>query len=167
LGDSPALLEGVFAYPYGEYDAGVAEVLETFGWLAFGQHSGAVGPLSDRRALPRYPVNETYSEPAALRTKMLSRALPVERIEPWDPVASSTPVLDVSLAGPVEESRLACFISGQGKVPVEWIEPGRQFRVAPPRPLGPGRSRVNCTVPGADGRYAWFSHQWLVRSGGR
>ncbi len=170
LGDSPALLDHVFAYPYGEYDAGVAGVVESLGWIAFGQHSGAVGSLSDLRALPRYPVNETYSDPDALRTKLLSRALPVERIEPWDPVSTSTPVLDVWLAqapGDPDRSRLRCFVSGQGAVSGEWIEPGRQFRVTPPQPLGPGRSRVNCTLPGAEGRYAWFSHQWLVRSGAR
>jgi peptidoglycan/xylan/chitin deacetylase (PgdA/CDA1 family) len=168
LGDSSALFDDVFAYPYGEYDAAVAEVVESLGWIAFGQHSGAIGPLSDRRALPRYPVNEAYSDPDALRTKLRSRALPVERIEPWDPVSSSTPVLDVWLAeasanGP-DPSRLACFVSGQGAVPVEWIEPGRQFRVVPPQPLRPGRSRVNCTLPGPDGRYAWYSHQWLVQA---
>lgn len=167
LGDTPALLEDVFAYPYGEYDAAVARVVESLGWIAFGQHSGAIGPLSDRRALPRYPVNETYSDPDGLRTKLRSRALPVERIEPWDPVSTPTPVLDVWLAadlpGAADPSRLNCFVSGQGAVPVEWIEPGRQFRVSPPEPLGVGRSRVNCTLPGPEGRYAWFSHQWLVR----
>ncbi len=167
LGDSPALLEDVFAYPYGEYDAAAAAVVASLGWIAFGQHSGAVGPLSDHRALPRYPVNEAYSEPDALRTKLRSRALPVERIEPWDPVSTPTPVLDVWLAEDSaqasDSSRLACFVSGQGAVTVEWIEPGRQFRVSPPRPLGPGRSRVNCTLPGPDGRYGWYSHQWLVR----
>jgi peptidoglycan/xylan/chitin deacetylase (PgdA/CDA1 family) len=168
LGDTPALLEDVFAYPYGEYDAGVADVVASLGWIAFGQHSGAIGPLSDRRALPRYPVNEAYSDPGALRTKLRSRALPVERIEPWDPVTNPTPLLDVWLAeappGAGDTSRLACFVSGQGAVPVEWVEPGRQFRVTPLQPLGPGRSRVNCTLPGPDGRYAWFSHQWLVRA---
>jgi peptidoglycan/xylan/chitin deacetylase (PgdA/CDA1 family) len=169
LGDTPALLEDVFAYPYGEYDAAVARVVESLGWIAFGQQSGAIGPLSDRRALPRYPVNEAYSDPAELRTKLRSRALPVERIEPWDPVTTPTPVLDVWLAtdtpGALDTSRLNCFVSGQGAVPVEWVEPGNHFRVTPPRPLEPGRSRVNCTLPGPDGRYAWFSHQWLVRSG--
>jgi hypothetical protein len=77
-------------------------------------------------------------------------------------------VLDIWLAtdsaGVADTSRLNCFVSGQGAVPVEWVEPGRHFRVAPPGPLGPGRNRVNCTLPGLDGRYAWYSHQWLVRA---
>lgn len=172
LGESGAVLEGVFAYPYGEYDTGAAGVVSALGWIAFGQQSGAAGAQGDLRALPRYPINEAYSDLDDLRTKMLSRALPVARIEPWDPVTSPSPVLEVWLAAPVSDSgveavdasRLSCFVSGQGKVDVQWIEPGRRFRVAPERPLDAGRSRVNCTAPSRDGRYAWFSHQWLVRA---
>jgi peptidoglycan/xylan/chitin deacetylase (PgdA/CDA1 family) len=167
LGETGALLEGVFAYPFGEYDRATASVVDSLGWIAFGQHSGAIDDQGDRLALPRYPINEAYSDPEALRTKLRSRALPVERLEPWDPVSGPSPVLEVRLAvaegSPIDLSRLACFVSGQGAVPVAWIEVGRQFRVAPNRPLKPGRSRVNCTAPGSDGRYAWFSHQWLVR----
>jgi uncharacterized membrane protein len=58
---------------------------------------------------------------------------------------------------------LACYVAGQGRVDVEWLEYGRRFTVAPKQDLDAGRHRVNCTMPRADGRYLWFSHQWLVR----
>lgn len=164
LGATGALIEDVFAYPYGEYDTVVAQIVEDLGWIAFGQQSGAVGTLSDRRALPRYPINETYSAIDGFRTKALSRPLAVSRIAPWDPVSGPEPMLDVWLEpSGARLGQLACFVGGQGRVPVDWREEGRQFRVAPASPLPPGRQRVNCTAPGRDGRYFWFSHQWLVR----
>ena len=50
-------LQGSFAYPYGEYTTKVGNMLQDMGYDSFGQHSGAIGPDSDRRALPRYPMD--------------------------------------------------------------------------------------------------------------
>jgi len=163
LGDTGALLENVFAYPYGEYDTVTAEVVRALGWTAFGQQSGAVGLASDRRALPRYAINETYSALDGFATRAASLPLPVVNLDPWDPVTGPEPVLTMTLAPGVDGlESLACYVGGQGAVPVQWLEPGRRFRVAPIAPLAPGRQRVNCTAPGPDGRYRWFGHQWLV-----
>lgn len=164
LGDTGAVIDGVFAYPFGEYDTVVAAIVEDLGWIAFGQQSGAVGSLSDRRALPRFPINENHSALNGFGTKAFSRPLAVSRIEPWDPVTGPEPLLEVWLAPSAARlDQLACFVGGQGSVPVDWQEKGRQFRVAPTAPFRAGRQRVNCTAPGADGRFFWFSHQWLVR----
>lgn len=155
----------VFAYPYGEYDAVTASIVRDMGYLAFGQQSGAVGPSSDRRALPRFPMAEAFADLAEFRTKVASVPMPVSSVEPWDPVVATTrPTLEVTLdAGDAQLDRLACFVSGQGRVEVEWLEPGRRFRVGPPADLGAGRQRVNCTAPRPDGRFVWFSHPWIVR----
>ena len=159
-------LEGVFAYPYGEYDeASAAEVAE-LGLVAFGQHSGAVGPLSDPRALPRFPMAEAFADPDDFAVKVASRPLPVANVAPWDPVTSSSrPRIEVTLAATdARLDRLACFVSGQGAVAVEWLEERRRFAVAPAKDLPTGRSRVNCTAPAATGsRFHWFSHPWVVR----
>jgi hypothetical protein len=107
---------------------------------------------------------ESYADLAQFRTKIGSVALPVMQVTPWDPVtASPRPTIDVLLARNTPNlSQLACFVSGQGQVAVEWLEPGRRFRVAPMRDFTPGRRRVNCTAPVGDGRYQWFSHPWVV-----
>lgn len=167
LGATGAVIDDVFAYPYGEYDPDVASIVQELGWIAFGQQSGAVGVASDRRTLPRYPINEAYSGLEDFRTKANSLPLAVTRIEPWDPVTGPEPMLDVWLAPSEARLRsLTCFVGGQGEVAVNWVEPEHRFRVAPAAPLSPGRQRVNCTAPGPSGRYYWFSHQWLVRDAG-
>ena len=159
------LLPGAFAYPYGEFDTATAELVAAAGYIAFGQQSGAVGRDSDRRALPRFPMAENFADLDGFRTKVASLPLPVASATPWDPVtADRQPRVEISLAREPERWReLACFVSGQGRVDVDWLEDGRRFSVGPARNFGNGRQRVNCTAPGPSGRYFWFSHPWLIR----
>ncbi|MGD9020865.1 MAG: polysaccharide deacetylase family protein [Lysobacterales bacterium] len=165
LPDTRQLLRGVFAYPYGEYDTKSARRIMQLGYIAFGQQSGAIGRGSDRRALPRYPMNEQYAGMEGFRTKAASGPLPVTRVEPWDPVTTNRlPEIVLSLEasdGRLEE--LACFVGGQGRVQVRWLEQDKRLAVAPREALGKGRHRVNCTAPTISGNYLWFSHQWIVR----
>jgi biofilm PGA synthesis lipoprotein PgaB len=161
-------LRGVLAYPYGEYDTSVAGLVVEMGYVAFGQQSGAVGPLSDPRSLPRFPMAEDFADIDDFALKVATRPLPVTSVKPWDPVTSlRRPGIEVTLAETgAGLERLACFVGGQGAVEVEWVEPGRRFSVVPARDLPPGRNRVNCTAPVESGtRFYWFSHPWLVKAG--
>jgi peptidoglycan/xylan/chitin deacetylase (PgdA/CDA1 family) len=155
----------VFAYPYGEYDTGTAQQLTERGYIAFGQQSGAIGKLSDRRILPRFPMAEAFAGMDGFRTKALSLPMPVTEVVPWDPVTDDPlPEITITLAeSPARLGQLACFVGGQGKVEVSWVESNRRFAVRPIKALAKGRQRVNCTAPRNDGRYYWFSHQWIVR----
>jgi hypothetical protein len=160
-------LEGVLAYPNGEYDRSVADLVTELGYVAFGQHSGAVGRGSDRRALPRYSMAGTFAGIDDFALKVATRPLPIVAVKPWDPVTSSRrPRVEVTLgATDARLERLRCFVGGQGEVELEWLEPGRRFAVVPPTELTEGRARVNCTAPAARGyRFHWFSHPWLVSS---
>ncbi len=120
--------------------------------------------MSDPRSLPRFPLNEAYGAIDAFRTKVASVPLPVTEIAPWDPLISERLPKVVITLGETDNRimELACFVSGQGKVDIDWIEPGVKFAVGPAKSLGNGRSRVNCTAPTNSGRYRWFSHMWIV-----
>lgn len=158
------LVEGVFAYPYGEFDEAAMQSLRDLGYaFAFGQHSGAVGHGSAELALPRFPMNETYGAMTEFATKVSSRALPVAAVTPSNPaVPARRPRITIELATTMPDVSVTCYVGGQGQVPVKWREPGKTFTVGPTRPLSPGRNRVNCTAPSGDGTYYWFSHPWFV-----
>jgi peptidoglycan/xylan/chitin deacetylase (PgdA/CDA1 family) len=158
-------LAGAFAYPYGEFDTATGDLLRELGYVSFGQHSGAVGPNGDLRSLPRYPMAESFGDIGQFRTKVASLPLPVLTTEPWDPLTRLTrPRIEVTLdETDARLGELACFVSGQGRVPVEWQEERVRFSVGPEKPFGRGRQRVNCTAPRNDGRYLWFSHPWIVK----
>jgi len=155
---------GAFAYPYGEYDERTAQILVDAGYISFGQQSGATGALSDVRSLPRFPMNENYADMSGFRTKVASVPLPVTSVSPWNPLTTERmPSIEVALAETDNRiMELACFVSGQGKVDIDWVEPGKKFRVGPVKSFAKGRSRVNCTAPTNSGRYRWFSHPWVI-----
>lgn len=158
-------LRGSFAYPYGEYTTDVGNMLRDMGYDSFGQHSGAVGPYSDDRALPRYPMAEAFADLGQFRTKVASVPMPVKSVDPWEPVTAETqPAITITLGETnARLGELACYVSGQGKVEVDWQDTDNQFFVRPEKPFRNGRQRINCTAPGNDGRYLWFSHQWVVQ----
>lgn len=159
-------LAGVFAYPYGEYDAATAELLAEMGYISFGQQSGAISTDSDIRSLARFPMAESFGGMDQFPTKVASLPMPIVNVEPWDPVVSTDrPRITVSLhETDARLGELACFVSGQGRAEIDWLAPGRRFSVGANAPYSDGRHRVNCTAPHDSGRYLWFSHPWIVRT---
>lgn len=157
-------LDGVFAYPYGEFDIGATKVLGDLGFrYAFGQHSGAVDAASPRLSLPRFPMNETYGAPDQFATKISSKPLPVKMVVPQEPLTDNPlPRITIELGAGISSASISCFVGGQGQVDIDWLEPGLRFSVGPTRPFRPGRQRVNCTAPVGDGSFYWFSHPWFV-----
>lgn len=157
----------VFAYPYGEYNETVSEIVREMGYSAFGQHSGAIGPHADPRALPRFAMAVDFADIDDFRQKAAAKALPVLHASPWNPVVVSEnpPVMRVELAeSSAQLDQLACFVSRQGRVNPRWEDQHKRvFSVVSPEALPSGRSRYNCTAPSDEtGRFYWFSQQWIV-----
>jgi peptidoglycan/xylan/chitin deacetylase (PgdA/CDA1 family) len=161
LGEVPA----IFAYPYGEYSAELRAIVAEAGFAAaFGQHSGAIGRTSDRLALPRYPFSETYADMDRFRLVANSLPLPVTQVTPADPLVradSNPPLFGFSvLEGIRGLSALNCFAS-RNEATLERLGESRiEVRLADP--LRAGRSRVNCTMPGPNGRWRWFGRQFYA-----
>ncbi len=156
-----------FAYPYGEYDPLVAEVVAELGWVGFGQHSGAFGGHTDLRAVPRFPVSDWYGELNSFATKAASLAMPVLAAEPFNPVLAEPrpPRLEITLAKPLARlGELRCYASQQGEITLQWLQKGDRprFVVQALKAFKTRRGRYNCTAPSRfKGRYYWFSHQWI------
>ncbi|HHM06284.1 MAG TPA: hypothetical protein ENJ19_11185 [Gammaproteobacteria bacterium] len=165
LGPTPPL----FAYPFGEYSQALADLVDELGLIGFGQHSGAIGPHSDPRALPRFPLSDEYPDLNQFLVKASSLALPVVEVSPWEPVTlAKRPALTVTLDGKLMPAQdiIDCYAGKQGRIEVQWISrtPPR-FQTEAPGPLPVGRSRYNCIAPSKEaGRYYWYSHPWLRTS---
>lgn len=162
LGEIPKL----FAYPYGEYDARLMQLLKEMGYPAFGQHSGAFSAATPRQALPRFPINQRYAEQAGFVTKARALPMPVVQQSEFDPLtADRHQPLELTLAkGALDPRNVNCFIGGQGKVEIDWIDRAQnRLRIVPPAALEIGRTRYNCTAASAQkGRFFWFSQPWYV-----
>jgi peptidoglycan/xylan/chitin deacetylase (PgdA/CDA1 family) len=162
LGSIPNL----FAYPYGEASLAVMDLVRTSGYeIAFGQHSGAANPNLPRFYLPRFPMNEAHGSLDRLRLALNALPLPVSQMTPADPLVpadGNPPPVGFTLAESLgKTARLACYYS-HGKVQMERIGPHRvEVRFDTPFPTG--RSRVNCTLPGPQGRWYWYGTQFYVK----
>ncbi|HYQ70593.1 MAG TPA: polysaccharide deacetylase family protein [Gammaproteobacteria bacterium] len=166
LGRTPPQL---FAYPYGEYDTALRELVGELGFSAFGQQSGPVSRYADPQALPRYPMAVAFAGLDELRDKLQSRPLPVLRAESDDPLLEpddTRPLLTLTLQpGGYDPDTLGCYISGQGRVTPQWMDAQQtRLTVRAERPLAVGRSRYNCTAQASDGAgWLWYSQPWILR----
>ena len=164
LGHVPAL----FAYPYGEYSSELRAMVEDAGYgAAFGQHSGVATAGSDMFTLPRFALNERYGEPDRFATIVDALPLPVSDALPSDMLIqpgsgmANPPAIGFTVGeGAGRLDRLACFASHDEGLSMDLL--GRRVEVRLTRPFPPGRSRLNCTLPTADGRFRWYGMAFLV-----
>lgn len=159
LGIRPTL----FAYPYGEYNLGVIDLVKAAGFeAAFGQNSGVAHGYDGFFELPRFAMNEQYGNRERLELAINGLPLKVDEIVPADVVLSENPPLyGFTLAPDMNQERqLRCFNSKYGKLDVAII--GRRAEIRMPGPLVGKRARVNCTMPGPEGRWRWFGRQFLT-----
>lgn len=161
IGQRPKL----FAYPYGEYNLGVVELVKQAGFdAAFGQNSGIAHGYNGFFELPRFAMNEQYGSLDRLQLAIDGLPLKVDQIVPEDVVLNDNnnpPNYGFTLAPDIANDRqLRCFNSTYGKLEVNILGPRAEIRL--PGPLGQGRARINCTMPGGDGRWRWFGRQFLI-----
>lgn len=151
----------MFAYPYGEYDQQLEDLVSERGWLGYGQHSGAIGEASGSTRLPRFPMANAYGQLNNLKEKLRSKALPVEANKLPDPVVDKNPpTLNFLLPDELSANRLSCFASGQGRIDIRQPS-ANTIVVQAPNAFSSRRFRYNCTHPAPDGSYYWLSQQWL------
>lgn len=151
-----------FAYPYGEYNQEILELIADLKFVGFGQQSGAVGNLSDPRLLPRYPLSGVYANFDPFKVKLLTRALPIENLQVPPQSTENPPSLRLHFPE-IENLRLnalTCYGPG-GITDLEKID-DKTFVATNKIPVPVGRSRYNCTMPVTDSsEYYWFSQLWI------
>ena len=161
IGQRPKL----FAYPYGEYNLDIIELVKQAGFdSAFGQNSGIAHAYNGFFELPRFAMNERYGTIDRLQLAIDGLPLKVDQIVPEDVVlddSNNPPNYGFTLASDIANDRqLRCFNSTYGKLEVNILGPRAEIRL--PGPFAKGRARINCTMPGGDGRWRWFGRQFLI-----
>lgn len=149
----------LFAYPYGEWSTEVRQLVTKAGFAAaFGQQSGVTHSGHDWFSLPRFPMNEQLGSLGRFRLAATALPIRVRELAPDDPMVTvNPPPIGFTVLSPIDRlDRLACFASSQsGPAMIERLGEQR-IEVRLSAPLPPGRSRVNCTMPGEDNRWHWL-----------
>jgi peptidoglycan/xylan/chitin deacetylase (PgdA/CDA1 family) len=161
----------LYAYPYGEFNRDVEEVVADLGLYGLGQQSGAIGPMTPLTSAPRFPISTSFADMDDFTLRVRSRPLPVRVAAPDDRLlepASTAPQLELVLEDSVySPESIGCFTSDGSRIDVTWQDRQR-FRIQAQSPLPPGRSKYTCTAPwpGESGVFGWYSHLWIIPGGG-
>lgn len=163
LGEAPPK---VFAYPYGEYNDLLQDMMEEAGYISMGQHSGGIAAFSDWQGLPRFAAGGSGANLDTLTTKLRSRPLPVAFPLPDQVTNDVRPELVVDILEDYDDVRwdaLNCF-TGAGR-PIPWSLENGTLRAQTDSDMNPGRQRYNCTAPARSGGFYWLSQQWVIGQG--
>lgn len=147
----------LFAYPYGEWNLAVRELVHEAGYMAaFSDYSGVIHAAQDLLALPRFAINEAFGGIDRFRRVLNALPLPVADAVPTEPMlATNPPTIAFTVAeGIAGLDRLACYLSPQRDA-LPMVRQERRVELRPSLPLPPGQSRINCTVPAEGGRWRW------------
>lgn len=168
LGETPKLL----AYPYGEFNQELEDLVRKMGYVAFGQQSGAVSSQHSLTSLPRFPMTNQFGAMDQFKDKVASLPFPAQAVTPVIQVIETEKTAPGSLQlrlfpQAVREQQLSCFFAGVGRLDtrVTRTEDAILVDIARLPKLPVGRSRLNCTAPSSlkeySGRFHWFSYFWM------
>lgn len=156
----------LFAYPYGEFDNELLEVVRGLGFLgAVGQQSGVMGRGQNLYSLPRFPAGGGYGSLQAFRDRLRFLPLPLTIVAPGDTriEGSTAPLWRVAVdASLIDPKSLRCYVPGQSPAEVRSVagSPGT-FEVRATRPLDGRRSKYTLTGSDRQGRWYWYSQLWV------
>lgn len=160
----------LYAYPYGEYNRDVEEVVAELDLYGLGQQSGAIGTTTPLTSAPRFPISQSFAGMSEFALRARSRPLPVSVASPGDRLlerASTAPQLELVLEDSAyAPAAIGCFTNDGSRIEVTWQDQ-RRFRIQAQSPLPPGRSKYTCTAPYPDesGVFGWYSHLWILPGG--
>ncbi|MCL6269096.1 polysaccharide deacetylase family protein [Sansalvadorimonas sp. 2012CJ34-2] len=154
----------LFAWTFGESSPELEQLILEEGYLGFGQQSGPIGSHSNKAKLPRFPMGGGYGSMKNFPLKVRSLPLPVVSMFPETSVAplnGQLGQLQLTLKpGQWSPSQIACYALGSN-LDINWADKQKTVLDISLPDLPLGRSRVNCTSPGPDGRWFWFSKEWV------
>lgn len=161
IGEKPRF----FAYPYGEASDAVKEIVAAAGYpVAFGQQSGPLYPQADMLYLPRFPINMSFGGPDRFRQVVNTLPLALTDVLPSNPTVTKNPP-NFGFTLPARKSDadgIACYHSAFGRLNnLERLGESR-IEIRFDKPFPEGRSRINCTAPGPNGRWRWYGMQYYV-----
>lgn len=156
----------VFAYPYGEFDPRMKEIVRSLGFeAAAAQNSGVVHSGSDLMSCPRFPMSEFYSDPEKFASKAEMHPVYMTDASPGSFVLpSGTPRPSLSLtfeADHLQLGQLQCFVQGSGCEVTLDQEAGKVTLKATTDISGRRRTLYTITLPDTSGGWHWYSHLWI------
>lgn len=158
----------IYAYPYGEWNTAMEEVLRAGGYLAAAvQKSGVFCESSNTYAIPRFPMGGVYATLNGFGNKITMYALTIETTNPKEPFyKENPPALELKIANSQSLNLDAAqfFMEGE-KMPIQATKSEKDFTtllLQSNRKLKHRRTLYTLTAPSNDGKnWHWYSFLWV------
>ncbi len=158
----------LYSFPYGEYTPEMQEILKKEGYLAaIAQKSGVISSFSDRYALSRFPVAGIYANIEGFIQKLEMKAMPVQLLEPVNPVlqSSNPPTLLLMVVDPslINLNSFQCFIGGTKEDAISFNSETNILTIKSVHPLNSRRTLYTVTAASAakSNEWHWYSFLWI------
>jgi len=150
----------IFAYPYGEYNLEIKQIVQKYFKASFGQQSGSLFNEIDIFELPRFSMNEQYGNLKRFMFAANSYGLQMKNILPQNKTIQNInpPLLGFTLLNDIENS-IKCYPSHNIKANLTRIGEKR-VEIRFDREFPKGRTRINCTT-NDKGKWRWTGFQFL------
>ncbi|MCJ8314830.1 MAG: polysaccharide deacetylase family protein [Saccharospirillaceae bacterium] len=152
-----------FAYPYGEYNFALQQILSELNLVGIGQHSGAVDGHNDLTQIPRFPVSSIYANLETLKVKLNTLAFNIKDQPKKTIQKNQNPEMTITLeVNDFNPDQLLCYAGSEVMTPT-WIDK-QTFTVQAMISQNVGRSRYSCTARSINkpDYYYWFSQPWMI-----
>ncbi|SFV60498.1 Polysaccharide deacetylase [hydrothermal vent metagenome] len=162
LGDRVCSEPKMFAYPFGEYDKKLMDLVAKLGYVGIAQNSGPISNKSNFMALTRFPMSGGYGVMDQFVVKINTLPLPLQSVENEDTLvdeSNNPPLLTLTLQQPLKAFQ--CFNANGQKLAMQWLS-DTKVTIQSAQPLLYPRNHYTCTAPAEDGRWYWYSHLWVV-----
>jgi len=163
LGERVCTMPKMFAYPFGEYDKKLMELVAKLGYVGIAQNSGPISNKSNFMALTRFPMSGGYGEMQQFVVKINTLPLPLKSVENEDTLvdeSNNPPLLTLTLQKPLKG--FECFNANGDKLNMKWLS-DTKVTIQSPLPLQYPRNHYTCTAPTEDKAvWHWYSHLWVV-----
>lgn len=161
------------AYPYGEYDEKIRDIMKARRWVAFTTEAGVIDQNSDFGALPRFVINGNNADLKQFEVKVHSLPMPISGIEADKRIVekkANPPQVKITLpARDWPTDQFSCQLNGSNsKLPLKWDESKTTVSIKNNKALNPGRTSYSCVMPagknalsGKPMQYV-YGIQWMV-----
>ncbi len=163
----------LFAYPFGEYDKKLKDVLNEFNYYGITQSSGSIDKNFKRFQIPRFPMNSNYGKIERFKSLLNMKPLNIENTKTKNRVFKENELKNKSFSFTIKETNdfkiknLNCFDASGKRLKKSIYEKEKAFHVNVALPdWSMGRKKITCTVPSKTLKdvFYWNSELFYIKS---
>jgi len=153
----------MLAYPFGEFDAELMQLMKKLGYVGIAQNSGPISTRSNLLALNRFPMSSHFGKMKSFLLKINTLPLAVKSTSTDDTIVTeknNPPHFSMKLEK--KFTNLQCFTSNGKKIDMKWLSP-TEVEMQSYVKLKYPRDHYTCTSMASKGKWYWYSHMWVIQ----